>query len=243
MLLAASIAALLLGPLLFQVTSSGSRTLAFFDGFAFIAIAGLLCFGILPQAISAGGAAAWLLAGLGLLFPIGLERLFHRLARQAHMVVLLLGVAGLAVHAAIDGVALAAGNLITLEDQQNWGHLGHRHGSNYLAMAVVLHRIPLGLAVWYLLAGTLGRTVAWGVLLALIVGTLSGYALGPDLISTMGGDSIAFFQAFVAGSILHVLIYEPQHGVVGSSHPSESLARWPHRIGLICGLLLLYVYL
>jgi len=243
MLLAASIAALIIGPVLFQITRADSRTLGFLEGFTFITIAGLLCFSILPQAIGVGGAVAWMFAGLGLLFPIGLERLFHHLARQVHFVILLVGVTGLAVHAAIDGVALAVGGLDTPVDIERWWRLGHREGGDDLAFAVILHRFPLGLAVWYLLAPTLGRVSALVVLGVLSGGTLIGFLLGPELISTTQGAGIAWFQAFVAGSILHIIIYEPGHHKHGVSDRSESLKKWPDRIGLVCGLVMLYVYL
>jgi hypothetical protein len=50
---------------------------------------------------------------------------------------------------------------------------------------------------------------------------------------------MAWFQAFVAGSILHVIIYEPGHQHAGD----EVVAKWPDRFGLLCGLALLYIYL
>ena len=55
MFLFVAILALLSGPLLFEFGRLGNRTRAFLDGFAFITIAGLFLFGILPEAIEAGG--------------------------------------------------------------------------------------------------------------------------------------------------------------------------------------------
>ena len=243
MLLAASIAALVIGPLLFQMSRVGSRSLGFLEGFTFITIAGLLCFSILPQAIGVGGVLAWGFAALGLMFPVGLERLFHHLARQVHLLILLIGIAGLAVHAVIDGVALAIGGLSGPDDVEVWQHLGRRGPGENLAFAVVLHRFPLGLAVWYLLVPALGMRSALAVLAVLSGGTALGYMMGPNLMFGMQGSGIAWFQAFVAGSILHVIIYEPGHHRHGISDTSRSLEKWPDRIGLICGLALLYVYL
>ena len=138
MLLAASIASLLIGPLLFQMTRVGSRTLGFIEGFAFITICGLLCFGILPPAIAAGGYGAWVFVMCGLAFPVALEKLFHQLARQVHLIILILGIAGLAVHAAIDGVVLAASDAHAAEVTDAFWRLGHLHEGEYLALAVVL---------------------------------------------------------------------------------------------------------
>jgi zinc transporter ZupT len=242
MLLAASIAALVIGPLLFQLSRFGSRSVGFLEGFTFITIAGLLGFGILPQAISVGGGPAWAFVALGLIFPIGLERVFHRLARQVHYLILLIGVAGLVVHAAIDGVALAMVGLDGLDTVDTRVHLGRRDSSESLALAVVLHRFPIGLAVWYLLAPALGTIAALGVLALLAVGTIAGFLIGPELVAATQGTGIALFQAFVAGSILHIIIYEPGHHQHELSHSAANLEKWPDRIGLICGLVLLYVY-
>lgn len=242
-LLTASIVSLLIGPLLFQVFSSGSRMLGFLDGFAFITICGLLCFGILPPAISAGGIGAWVFVIAGLAFPVVIEKLFHRLAQQTHVVILVIGIAGLAVHAAIDGVALVATHAEPADLADAWWRIGHAHESDNLALAVILHRFPLGLAVWYLLAPTLGKRVALGTLGVLMLGTLIGYSVGDVIVANMSGTGIAWFQAFVAGSILHVVIYEPGHQRHALEHHHTSIEKWPDRIGIVCGLVLLYVYL
>jgi hypothetical protein len=241
LLLAASIVALLIGPLLFQFARLGSRVLSFLEGFTFITIAGLLLFGILPQAISLGGTVAWLFLIIGMIFPVALERAFHHLAREVHTLILFVGVTGLAVHAGLDGVALALPELGG--DSQAWQHAGADHAGDDLALAVVLHRFPMGLAVWYLLAPAVGVAVASGVLIVLAASTIVGYSAGADFGLAMQGASLAWFQAFVTGSILHVIVYEPGHHDHGISEPVTRLKKWPDRMGLIFGLALLYLYL
>jgi zinc transporter ZupT len=243
-LLAASIFALLIGPLLFQMARAGPRAFAFLEGFTFITIAGLLCFSILPQAIVVGGPPAWSFAIVGLLFPIVLERLFHRLAREVHLLILTVGVAGLAVHAALDGVALALNAQPGLAPASAWLHGGGEErivGS--LALAVVLHRFPVGLAVWYLLAPALGMRSAIAVLALLAAGTGLGFLIAPDIQQSLPSHGLGWFQAFVAGSILHVIIYEPGHHKPHPGRRPSRLYKWPDRMGLICGLVLLYIYL
>lgn len=241
MLLIASIAALLIGPALFQFSHVGARAFKALEGFSFITIAGLLCFGIMPQAISVGGVLAWVFVAIGLIFPIALERLFRDLAKQVHLSILLLGMIGLAVHAGIDGIVLAAGQLAG-NDVETWWNSGYRNGTETLAIAVVLHRFPLGLAVWYLLSPALGRPFAVAVLAALAGATVIGFTVGADLVPSLQGSGIAWFQAFVAGSILHVVIYETGHHKDAHEHQGVALEKWPDRIGIICGLLTLYVY-
>lgn len=243
MLLVAGILALLIGPVIFQLARVGPRALAFLEGFTFITIAGLLCFSILPQAIGVGGPPAWGFAIVGLLFPAALERLFHRLAREVHLLILTIGVAGLAVHAALDGVALALHAEAGLEPASPWLHGGSDRVIGSLALAVVLHRFPVGLAVWYLLAPTLGLRSAVAVLVLLSAGTALGFMIAPDIQQSLPGHGLAWFQAFVAGSILHVIIYEPGHHKPYPGRRPSRLYKWPDRMGLICGLVLLYIYL
>jgi zinc transporter ZupT len=231
-LLLAAILALLSGPLLFEVGRLGSRTSAFLDGFAFITISGLFLFGILPEAIASGGLATWVFAALGLAFPLLVERLFHDAAHRAHLAFLALGLLGLVAHCMLDGLILLGAQPV--------GAAGHPAGEQ-LGLAVILHNMPKGIALWFLLAPAFGRRVAAGVLLLLIGGTGAGYLGGQPVLALLAGPSVAWFQAFVAGSILHVVV----HGVAAHEHPAPGIVppKWPERLGLLAGLLFLFAYL
>ncbi len=238
MLLLAAIVALLSGPLLFELGRLGKKTTAFLDGFAFITIAGLFLFGILPEAMATGGPAAWVFAALGLGFPVLVERLFHDAAHREHMAFLALGAAGLLAHCMLDGLVLmgAGGHEAhSLEEQQG--------------LAVVLHNLPKGIALWFLLAPAFGRPAAGAVLILLIGGTVVGYLIGDSALTLLTGPGVAWFQAFVAGSIFHVVL----HGVASHEHEAPTLSqalgrtlsppKWPERFGLLGGLLFLFAYL
>jgi hypothetical protein len=231
-LLLAAILALLSGPLLFEVGRLGSRTSAFLDGFAFITIAGLFLFGILPEAIASGGIATWAFAALGLGFPLLVERLFHAAAQRAHLAFLVLGLAGLVAHCMLDGLILLGAQPV--------GAFAYAAGEQ-LGLAVILHNVPKGIALWFLVAPAFGRRVAAGVLLSLIAGTAAGYLGGQPVLTLLAGPGVAWFQAFVSGSILHVVI----HGVAAHEHPVPGVAapKWPERLGLLGGLLFLLSYL
>jgi len=261
MLLFAGLAALLVGPLLYQLLRPGSRPMSFVDGFTFITIIGLFVFAILPEAIMAAGWPAWAFAALGLLFPLGIERVFHQAMGRAHLAIVLLAVAGLGLHAVIDGLVLLGG--------EHGGH-GHGHGHGHdegagdaagfdLALAVILHNIPKGLAVWYLMRPAFGLLRSAAVFGLLLAGTAGGYLAGDQLLHALNAPALAWFQAFVAGSILHVVLHGAGYHEHAHDHrpagvqtvrPDEArlhrppaTERWPERLGLVSGMVLLYFYL
>ena len=118
-------------------------------------------------------------------------------------------------------------------------HGTHSHADGPLGLAVILHRLPVGLAIWHLMAPHFGARFALLVLGLMCGATAAGYLLAPQWFGLLEASGVACFQAFVAGSILHVIVYEPAHHAA----PAAPVARWPDRVGLLIGLALLYVYL
>jgi hypothetical protein len=75
-----------------------------------------------------------------------------------------------------------------------------------LPLAVVLHRVPVSLVIWWLLRPRLG---VWPAALALSVeglGTIVGYALAQQLAPHVENPVLNAVQALVAGSLLHVVV-------------------------------------
>jgi zinc transporter ZupT len=228
-MLLTAVVALLAGPLLFELGRLGVRATAFLDGFAFITIAGLFLFSILPEALEAGGAVAWGFAALGLGFPLLAERLFHDGAHREHLAFLALGVLGLLAHCVLDGLVLLGAS--------SGGHEAHELAEQQ-GIAVILHNMPKGVALWFLLAPAFGRRVAAAVLAVLVGGTALGYLVGDAALDVLTGTGVAWF---VTGSIFHVVL----HGVAGHEHeaPAVRPPRWPERLGQLGGLALLFAYL
>lgn len=191
--LLATLLALAAGPALYAVARRDTRTLAFLDGFVLVSIAGLVVLEVVPGTFLQGG--PWSLAFLmaGLFGPTLLERLFRQAEREAHIGALALAVVGLVFHALGDGVVLAP------TGSTDWA----------LPAAVVVHSLPVGMAVWWLLAPNFG---AWPPLLALLAmggGTLAGYRYGVSLNEMLSDQAWAWFQSLVAGTILHVIFGRP----------------------------------
>lgn len=195
--LSLTLLALAAGPFLYLAAQRNPRLLAFLDGFVLISIAGLVVLEVVPGTFLEGGpwSLAFLLAGL--FGPTLLERLFRHAEREAHIGALALAICGLVLHTLADGAVLAP------QDGGDWA----------LPAAVVLHSIPVGMAVWWLLAPTFGPWPPVLALAAMGAGTIAGYRYGLSLSGMMGQEAWAWFQSLVAGTILHVIFGRPHlHG-------------------------------
>lgn len=216
-LLIASLVALLLGPLAHRAVRHSKAGLSLLDGFLVVSVAGLVLFRVVPEAVAGGGWWALLFCLLGLLGPSMLERLFRDAARQTHNAAMLLALVGVTFHATFDGAAL---NLSAVSER----------GGGMLPLAVVLHRFPVGLTIWWLLRPS-GVRVAGGVLTLMSVATCVGYFGGPSLLAALDGQALSWFEALVAGSLLHVILHR-----YPIDHRDETKYRIYDGLGAVVGL-------
>ncbi|MCE0557262.1 MULTISPECIES: permease [unclassified Motilimonas] len=194
MLVILSIIALFMGPFICQSIQQRKGWFSLLDAFIFVTISGLVLFHILPEALYHGGLVSFVFVALGLFGPGLVEKYFHGIANQAHNYTLLFGVGGLVLHAVTDG-----GALVVDESHTAW----------LLALGVILHRLPVGLTVWWLLRPQYGRMLPIAVLTAMSLATLAGSYFGSQVIPHMSNEWLAWFQALVTGSILHVVFHRP----------------------------------
>jgi uncharacterized membrane protein YraQ (UPF0718 family) len=217
-LLLLSVVVLALGPVLYRAARTRSNGLALIDGFVVVAISGLVLLTIVPGSVRAGGWWALLFCALGLLGPTLLEQAFHGAWKQTHAATLVVAVVGLGFHSLLDGVAL---NITETDD-------------SLLPLAVILHRFPVGLTLWWLVR-PIGRAAAIGVLAFLVVTTAVGFFLGPDLVVRFDSQAVAWFQALVAGSLLHVVLHR------GAPIQQRENSSWYEGIGSLAGVGLLVI--
>ena len=228
-----SIAALALGPIAYHLADRARSMLTVLDGFIFVTIGGLITLSILPESIRTGGwlSVAFVLAGFA--GPTVAENVFRGTAKRTHVAALVLGLVGFALHALLDGVALGEGDAAA----------SVRSGS--LAVAVVVHRFPVGLTIWWLLRPPFGARVATLALGSVVGATALGFFLGtPILAAGVSTAAIAWFQAFMAGSLMHVVFHRPH--LDGHSHTSTPKAPSVNRLegaGAVLALALLGVVL
>ncbi len=205
LLLALSIGGLIAGPVIYGLASRRRVVLDFLDGFVLVAICGLLIVAVLPQSIHELGWQAVVAALAGVLFPLLFERSGDDHGRRAVLPILIPAVIGLIAHATLDGVMLSQAG-----SHAHGGEHGHDGGSMAIALAVVLHRLPVGIALWSVTRRTFGTGYAVAVLAGIGLFTGVGFAVAPPLAGA--GGSLPLLQAFMAGALLHVVIHRPEPG-------------------------------
>jgi len=222
-LLILTLGAILGGPALYAFARTQPRALSFLDGFIFVSISGLVLLDVLPETIEAGGLVSGLCALAGAALPSVFERAMRRAQHLAHGAALLLSMFGMVLHHITDGAALsiaAQGGL-----------------PNPLALAVVIHSLPVGLLIWWLLYPSFGFRLPALALLAMCAAAIVGFSFGPQIDHWAGARGIAWFQALVAGSLIHVIFGRPHlHGpepAAPAPPPDARAEGWGNLAGLL----------
>ena len=220
--LALSIIALLLGPVIYGLSQRNRVARQVLDGFIFITIAGIICVNIIPEALAVGGTLAVVFLVIGIAFPVIMEHGFRGALHEAHVVVLILAALGLIIHATIDGIALLPAQ-----------------GSD-LAHAVILHRLPVGMAIWWSLRPSLGTPVAVAAIVTISIATALSYLLGAPMVELAEAKSLALIQAFVSGSLIHIVAFGITHEHDAHIGPVARSQDWSYRVGILLGLFLVF---
>lgn len=226
-LLLLSVLALVVGP----IVSYGLRRRHWFwsalDGFVLISVGGFVLLHVLPHSLDSLGWWAILAAVLGFFAPVLLGMLHSVTERRAQRIALALALVGLVVHAALDGMALVIPSSST-------------SGFSALALAVVVHRLPMGLAIWMLVRSLMGTRAALVVLGIVVVSTLGGFFLvGQN--GLLESSWVAVLQAALGGMLLHVLLHHP-----GDPDDEGELVHprfhWAEFLGALAGLAMVMLF-
>lgn len=213
-LLLVSLLPLVVGPLFAHWADERSSGRVVMDAFVSTALVGIVVFHVWPQAWFVAGWAALAVGLVGFALPgffhlRGVRRRIRE--RQALPLLVALAVGALAIHAAVDGLVLFGAA------PEPHDHHGGEHASGaVLAVAVVLHRLPLALAVWWLARPSFGRGAAITLLAGIGAATLVGYAAAGRVLVDLDSSGMALFEAGVGGMLLHVVLGGHTHDV-GSS--------------------------
>jgi len=185
--------ALLAGPLTARLHS---KTIGHgLDAFVLVTVVGLVFLHAVPQSFGHLGLWAGALAIGGVVLAWLHDRREGMPSAStgplSRTVVVLMTVSA-GIHALLDGAAL----------------VGDQHGAGALAVSVVLHRIPVGIALWSVLRPRAGLLVTLLVAAALVVGTAIG-AAGADLLVGRFAHGLFAGQAVFIGALLYTVLMTP----------------------------------
>lgn len=200
MLLFLSFLALALGPLLVWLARAHAWSTILLDSFCLVTVGGFALLHLLPESAHQ---ASWLvmpLALAGFLLPAIAERTIHHGDPGMRRTVLLLALLGIAAHATLDGLLLN-GDFTPVDDGDG------KHTLELTAWAIILHRVPEGVGIWWIVPRTLGVWAAIVVSITSVVSTLFGFYLGGELLTEQSRGALAMLQALLVGSLLHVVLH------------------------------------
>jgi len=208
-----SLLMLALAPFIYQWALKFQGAWKYTNRLLIFLVTGIVVLHLLPESIRIVGISASALAMLGLFLPGIMERLWAREASVIHKFTMLFAAAGLAVHGMMDGAALATPG-------------AGMQGGALLQWAVLLHRLPAAIFLWSIFYPGRGMKFSLGVLLLLGVFTLTGFGIGQSFLQfTAQSSGLYYFQALVAGSLLHIAFdqHGPGHGHTHDLGHSHSL--------------------
>lgn len=191
--LLASIIVLLAAPATARLLDDRVRVRAGLDAFVILVVFALIFLTLLPEAIVHSGPFSLVLAALGFLLPALAEQLFRGFDLPAHRIALGAAAFALIIHSVADGalLALAPGS--------------SAYGA--LVVALLLHRMGAAIAIWWVIRPAFNSLMGWVTLAMMGVFTIAGYYALLPASAWISHTSMGYWQAFAAGSLLHVILH------------------------------------
>lgn len=209
--LIASFFSLCVGPLVYQTFGPLRRTDKIVGAIVLVVVTGIIVFEVIPHTYETIGFYSLILALVGFAGPTLIEKTFRRAADTTHKLTIYLGISGLLVHALIDGAAIQS---------------DHSEVNNGLTLAIILHRLPVGLTIWWMLKPLLGERFALLTLIMMGLSTFAGFALNQTIGDYHDSPLFSIIQALISGSLLHVVIHKPHAD--GCMHTNEAHHKHQH---------------
>ena len=173
------------------------------DGFVYVVVPVLVAIQVLPEVIAERAPSLLLFVAAGAFLPTTFELASRSLARHTDDLAIVVTLLGLVLHEVLEGAALApVGDPV----------------EPAFAAAVILHRIPVGLILWWLVRPRHGIPLASAAVGSLVLATLMGGLLATRVSLPAHGGGLHFFEAFVAGTLLHVVFHQGRHDHAHHDH-------------------------
>ncbi len=199
--LIASIVLIILGPIICWLAKNHKKVLVIIDSFVVIFIGYMVIFEIFPECFEVIQWMTLIAMIVGLLFPLLIEFTAEKCTRFTHMVIIILIIIAMGIHSLFDGASMM---------------IFSKNGSHSVPLLVILHRFPVGLFIWRLFS----KHHSYGVLSIsyLILTAIIGFFLGHYIPINGHGTLLCYFEAFIAGSILHVVVHRMRCHFHGDPH-------------------------
>jgi hypothetical protein len=94
------------------------------------------------------------------------------------------------------------------------------------------------MAIWWSVRAGFGTGAAAATFVLIIAATSVAYFFGAPIVEIAETRSLAYFQAFVAGSLVHVVAFGVAHD--HSSRPVPVGKEWGYRVGILIGMFLIF---
>ena len=188
--LVSALLAPLAGVVIYVTLHHRARTVRLLDTAVIVALPPLVAVQVLAHAWADRSLMPVVMVALGAGLLAVVERLSQTLARYTGDVTILFAVLGLSLHALLEGSALTAG------------------ASPAFVLAVVLHRVAVGLLIWWLVAPRHGAGAAAVGVAAILAATAAGYVVGTGVVADVHSVHSHLLEAFVAGTLLHVVLHQ-----------------------------------
>ncbi len=202
-----ALAAPIIGVFLYPILHDNPKLTQTFDRCMYVGVPILILIQVFGHSISHHGwewGGLFILGGvlaLGLFLPIGIEKVFRNVSTQTEALSIIAGFLGVGLHALIEGASLNSDEPTTM-------------------IPIAVHRIAVGLMIWWILFPRYGLVIGINGIVGLLLATVCGFLLSDVLPQGFTGSDQ--FQAFVSGSLLHVIFHESYHGSPHAHTPSNN---------------------
>lgn len=213
------------GPLLYSLIAPLDRLCRFIDAMVITAIVCLISLHILPESMAHSGITTLAAVSLGLFGPVLLSYLSKRSQCEIQKPLIIISVLGFIAHNMLDGAAL-----IIHPDEHRSTHL--------LALAIVIHRLIVSMALWKTLSKSFGFILSVCALTGLSFAMAMGYYFSDQIFTTMDANIFHILQSLSCGMLFHVLLHPHHLKELFVQWKKPSLLLHLQSAGALCGILL-----
>ncbi|HXW60439.1 MAG TPA: hypothetical protein VEK06_02770 [Myxococcota bacterium] len=215
----------LCGPIFYHLIPTGTKISRFVDGMIVTALVCLISLHILPESLEHSGLSTSLAVVLGLVGPVFISRLTKRSECEIQKPFLVISALGFVAHNLLDGAALII-------------HPSAQSSTHLLALAVIVHRLLVSMAMWKTLSTSFGVLLSILGLFSLNAAMACGFFFGEQIFTRMEADILHFLQSLTCGMLFHILLH-PHHlkELLRKARSPRFLIR-TQSMGAFCGILL-----